>query len=1192
MAFSHRAPTSASQAAVPAPAQPYWQTMTLKSSTQRNRFRWYSVVLTIAHCIGPSPWVAAQPLATADLPDSAQIESKQEEIAKSDLTDDQKQAASEAANRALDQLERITSLRKQAVDFDVASKSASGRAEELKTKLQQAKERSPQTVDQSKSLAELEQQLTQKEQSLRALREDLKKADDILSSWSERREAIRNRLAAIEQDINGLPEASSLRARENEPPLLFETRRLESQAKRDALQAEAPALEAELAAIEAEANANLLRLQRDLIAEQLATADSERQSLKSVVEELQKEKGYQLLFRARADVDRRTDPLLKSLADVNLSHAQDYRALLAATTELEQQLEVARGERDYWSKQADEAAKQVERIGLTDAIGLQLRKQRFSLPNPRQYRARLEGRSPEISAAQLRLLTLQEERSADLAQSLRLGDTIDAPITEANRDEAEKLIETRNEEYLTPLIKAQGNYFDSLVELSNVESQIAQEAVEFADFIDEHILWVRSGPPLAKSMAVDRAEFWFIQREAWMQAGQTLIDDIGTHWVWYALALFVSLALLRNRLTFRRRICDLGDKAASGSCTQFRPTAETAVLTLIAAAPWPAVLGFLWWRLIAANSWLAAAESDRDFATFISALTKCVGILAVAYFPLEIFRLTFRPNGLADAHFGWSKKTVETTRRFLRSVMVLGLPILLVATFLGGGQDGYGREALEGRDTLQRLLFLAATVQLSVLLIRYLNPEKGAFSELIALHPESWLSRLKIVWYWPLACLPIVLALLSFFGYHFTACQLAWRLFVTSCFLLAILLATGLVSRLLLVQRRRLSMEQARQRRAAQQLATEDETLATTGDEIPSEEELRTQIGQSQSLVRATMIGLAFIAIWYAWVDVLPALGFLERWPLWQSTMQVTELITSETGEAIYQTRDVVDNVTVAELIFSGLLFLLTLIAAKNVPGLLEISLLQKLPIEASVRYAITTIVSYAIALLGLIFAFKTIGVHWSQVQWMATALTFGLAFGLQEMFANFVAGIIILFERPIRVGDIVTVDGVTGVVSRVRIRATTITNWDRKDYVVPNKDFITGRVLNWTLSDQVNRIVVNVGVAYGSDRHKTQELMEQIAREHPLIVDDPLPIVTFEEFGASSLNFVLRCYIAMKDMPSRLQVVHELHSAIDDAFREANIEIAFPQQDVHVRTVPESRETGVLPINGNPELKKSSDRS
>ena len=158
--------------------------------------------------------------------------------------------------------------------------------------------------------------------------------------------------------------------------------------------------------------------------------------------------------------------------------------------------------------------------------------------------------------------------------------------------------------------------------------------------------------------------------------------------------------------------------------------------------------------------------------------------------------------------------------------------------------------------------------------------------------------------------------------------------------------------------------------------------------------------------------------------------------------------------------------------------------------------------------------------------------------------------------------------------GDIVTIDEVTGVVSRVRMRATTVTNWDRKDYIVPNKDFITGRLLNWTLSDQVNRIVVNVGVAYGTDTQNAKRILERIAREHPIIEDEPAPMATFEGFGDSTLDLVLRCFIAMKNMPMRLGTVDDLHTTIDKEFQAAGIEIAFPQQDIHVRDMPLRRET------------------
>ncbi len=186
-------------------------------------------------------------------------------------------------------------------------------------------------------------------------------------------------------------------------------------------------------------------------------------------------------------------------------------------------------------------------------------------------------------------------------------------------------------------------------------------------------------------------------------------------------------------------------------------------------------------------------------------------------------------------------------------------------------------------------------------------------------------------------------------------------------------------------------------------------------------------------------------------------------------------------------------------------------------------------------------------------------------------------------MFANFVAGLIILFERPVRVGDIVTVDDVTGVVSRVRIRATTITNWDRKEFVVPNKEFITGKVLNWTLSDQVNRVVINVGVAYGSETEQARNLLLNIAQDHPLLMKDPPPQATFEGFGDSSLNLVLRAYLP--GFENRLNVIHELHTAIHEQFTAAGLEIPFPQRDLHVRSIDPRCRLSLTPLTTAPSV-------
>jgi potassium efflux system protein len=199
-------------------------------------------------------------------------------------------------------------------------------------------------------------------------------------------------------------------------------------------------------------------------------------------------------------------------------------------------------------------------------------------------------------------------------------------------------------------------------------------------------------------------------------------------------------------------------------------------------------------------------------------------------------------------------------------------------------------------------------------------------------------------------------------------------------------------------------------------------------------------------------------------------------------------------------------------------------------------------------------------------YVFRLLDLDWSQFGWIAAALSVGLGFGLQEVVANFVCGIIILFERPVRIGEVVSLGDVTGTISRIRMRATTITDWDRKDFIVPNKEFITGSLMNWTLSSPVNRLVIPVGVAYGSDTRQARDILLEIAEANPLVLDDPKPIATFEAFADSTLNLSLRCYLP--NMDNRLRIQTELCEAIDERFKEAGIEIAFPQQDIHVRSL------------------------
>jgi len=261
----------------------------------------------------------------------------------------------------------------------------------------------------------------------------------------------------------------------------------------------------------------------------------------------------------------------------------------------------------------------------------------------------------------------------------------------------------------------------------------------------------------------------------------------------------------------------------------------------------------------------------------------------------------------------------------------------------------------------------------------------------------------------------------------------------------------------------------------------------------------------------------------------------------------------------------VVNRILMTKVVNVLILVGLTVFAAKRLPAVIEIVLRSRSSVSAGTRYATSSLLNYVIVGVGIVAALSALGLKWNQLQWLIAALGVGIGFGLQEIVANFISGIIILFERPIRVGDIVTVGDKEGTVTRIRIRATTIRDWDGKELLVPNKEFITGRLLNWTLSDTQTRVVIKVGIAYGSNVEQALQILHDVVSAHRNTLKEPAPLIVFENFGDNALELSARCFLS--SVEQRMTVMTELRTAINKAFQEAGISIAFPQRDVHLDT-------------------------
>ncbi|WP_146515483.1 mechanosensitive ion channel domain-containing protein [Rubripirellula amarantea] len=1056
------------------------------------------------------------------------------------------------------------------------------RVELLKSQRADLKDKKP-ALESKLTLQELEQLLPTAELQLSTYKKARADAEAELHSRSPRRKEIRERMGAIHEKIaDATTQLRSLATAEASPQNHSLTARLAS--RRITLEKEKPALEAELTLYDAEESADLVRSRIDVASHNAVYYEKLIALLQERINAEREAAAAESVRMARREAIAAA-PALKVYAEENQELAEQAKRTAEAIAKAEQDLTAATALHDGLIRQFAQTRKKVDSVGLTSSVGALLRKQITTLPDVNERRRSVANRQALINDTQFKLFEYEEQH-----QELSLLDgTISTILTAAAKDSrhdvaflesAARELMVRKREYLDDLVRNTGKYFDKLIELDMVDRQVINLEAEYETYIDQRVLWIRSGLPITEGIHLEASDRWLIQSNRWADSGRRLLNDAKSHPIIYTVFLAIIGLLVARGKALRRLIVDLGLVAKKSNCRSIGPTIRVIFLTSIVSLGLPTLCVFLGWRL----------QQSADNSEFTLAIGHGFLTLGVLWAAAEWIRQACRSKGLGEAHFDWSPSATSAFRRELRLSTYVALPVCFVTATLASS-DG-----VHERSDIQRIAFVLGMLVVCITVFRLLRP-RGVLRDYFVSNQNGMIEKLKYLYPVVGVCVPGSLAALAAAGYFYTAQTLFWRLFATFVFVTTLVVLRSVFFRMLLLRRRHLSMEQARQRAAAAKLASQGslnpassnpagESQAVAGIVTEDKQaDISAHSQQSRRLVGSGMMAVAVVGMWMIWIQVLPALSMVGNYSLWGKSTKVASssqaampmMPTTTTGSASAGSTsagatntvlddDSEDSVTIADLALAILIVVVTTVLFRNGPGLLEISVLQQLPLDASVRYAITTLVSYAIVMVGTIAACSTIGLQWSQIQWLATALTFGLAFGLQEMFANFVAGLIILLERPIRVGDIVTVDDVTGVVSRIRIRATSITNWDRKEYVVPNKEFITGRLLNWTLSDKVNRVLIEVGLAYGADTELARSLMLQAANDHPMVLKDPAAFASFEGFGDNALNLRLRAFLPTLD--NRLQVITELHTSIDQAFRKAGLEIAFPQRDLHIRTM------------------------
>jgi potassium efflux system protein len=1115
---------------------------------------WLSIVGVQAAC-GQLPEQPDTPAPVADVPATPALtvealQARRESMEKNtSLPEADKTMALEALAGAVKALQEEQLHIERLRTLQASSENVAAQLEPMRTELESPTQ-DPEKPSPDVDLSTAQQRLAEFEVQLRAAEASKAQLDEQDAQRTKRRTEAPAELSRARAELDELGA---------EPTMPVEGQQADVQSAVDSLrQAKRRELMARIALLERElpiydATSAILSAKRSLAARKVSVARRAVETWQEFVNKQRLSEAESYLKEAAAIVDKSspaaadTAKELLTLAEELLTVRSKLATDIASVSKLNGQTEaqVSRLKTDF-----EEITDRAEAAGFTNSVGVLLRKHRYSLPDQHLLDQEIADRQVQIANTHIERLDYQNQKAIvidveELAEreASRPGNGLTERGQQELRNELRIIYQARAR-YLDGVIGDLSSYLDRLATLDVTQRELLNQTESQADYIAEHILWVRSTTALDSSTLPQCVAALSQLKTDLAEIGSALRRDVQLQsqlWLVAVVALLMALAV-RGRL--RDRLVAAGQIAARKTTTEMRPTLVTLGVTIVTSAIWPSVCLFIGWRLI----------SGRSTEELITASGYAFRATALLMFSLDVLRHVCRGNGLGVAHFQWPARSVNTVRQTVRMILFVAVPITGFSLMMWGSQN----EVYE--SSLGRLTLIVALIILAAAMHRALRPGSAVIEESISLAPDGWISHTRYFWYAMGVGIPIVLSCLAAAGYMYTARQLSLRLAETGGLLLVIVLTACLLNRWQLLTYRNLAMKQARERRAMlareqEKSGGDDEIVAT----LKSEELLETlsdtnvRLGKLFSAVFAIAVlaGLGVI-----WNDVLPAFGVLSKVRLWQSS----EALEVVNGVTEYEW------ITLREILLAGLTLVLTFFAATNIPALLEFAVLPRLPFDSGTRYAISTVLRYLITVPGVALAVSVLGFGWANIQWLVAAMTVGLGFGLQEIFANFVSGLILLFERPIRIGDTVTVGDVTGTVTRIRIRATTIVDWDRKELVVPNREFVTGQLVNWTLSDAVLRVVVRVGIAYGSDTRLATKLLYQVAADNDDVLEDPPPKVIFSAFGSSSLDFELRCFVSS---PQQWRVIsHELNLAIDDLFRQNNIEIAFPQQDLHVRSI------------------------
>ena len=826
------------------------------------------------------------------------------------------------------------------------------------------------------------------------------------------------------------------------------------------------------------------------------------------------------------------NPLIQKELDLNSQLSQYLLEQTEKTNTLTQDELRMRNVLDNLTQTQRTIDEQISALQGTLVLSRIIQQQKQKLPT----NLNIQGLSKQIADLRVQIFDITQKRN-------ELYD-IDAYISKIEQDEnksftpAEKTqltnLLTERRKVGSDLIKSLNNQLNLAISLELTQQQITQISDQIQSKLDQQSFWVKSNNPINldwfKKLPMSlKAQFDGIGKKLGFP---TNFDNL-PYLLAYVFILFViGGVILKFKNAIKQRLAVI-----NGEINTLRSDSQWHTPLALFYTAFLSLSGTLWFLAACQLLGFFFVKNPQEFWEWSLSM-------AGYWWFFSFILATLRPNGIVVRHFGFSQESAANIQDVTKRIIVSVVLLLNTSIFSNVMDSGLANDVLGEINTIVALIFCIA-----IIAPRFIRTEKSFNLNDTDQRDKKIFKLVRIL----LQLVPIILIVLIAVGYYYTALNLITHLINTYIAWVVWSFVRYTVYRGITVASRRLAYRRLQEKRQQKQ---QDNPEASKSDEVVINEQ---EEGLALNDVRNQLLRFADLFIWtalfailyYVWSDLVTVVSYLRDITLWQQTS------TTEAGV-------VTETISLFNLIVALIIVVITYILVRNIQGILEVLIFSRVKLSQGTPYTITTLLTYALVAVGGAWAFSTLGMSWSKLQWLFAALSVGLGFGMQEIFANFVSGIILLFERPIRVGDTVTINDVTGTVAKIRIRAITMIDPDRKEVIVPNKSFVTGQVTNWALSNTVTRLVVSVGVAYGSDLELVKRLLLQAANELPTVLRDPEPRALFLNFGASTLDHELRVYVGQ--VADRNDTLDALNRRVNELFAENNIDIAFNQLDIFIK--------------------------